>query len=76
MHDSSIETPSRTLRYSGSERPACRMNQTGTCGTGSPRAALRNAEEATSGAVGTGDDTAQSSQVRRRVGTSAPGTRA
>ena len=26
---SSIATPSRTVRYSGSERPACRMNQTG-----------------------------------------------
>ena len=27
--------PSRTLRYSGSERPACRMNHTGVCGVGS-----------------------------------------
>ena len=43
MHDSSIPTPSRSLRYSGSDRPAWRMNQTGVCGTGSPRAALRNA---------------------------------
>jgi len=33
------------------------MNQTGTCGTGSPRAAFRNAEEATPAAVGRGDDT-------------------
>ena len=36
--------PSRTLRYSGSERPAWRMNHTGVCGTGSRRQALRNAE--------------------------------
>ena len=43
--DSSIAMPSRTLRYSGSERPACRMNQTGVCGTSSRRAAR------TSGAV-------------------------
>ena len=29
VHESSIEMPSRTRRYSGSDRPACRMNQTG-----------------------------------------------
>jgi hypothetical protein len=29
VHDSSIAMPSRTLWYSGSDRPACRMNQTG-----------------------------------------------
>lgn len=28
-HDSSIPMPALILRYSGSERPACRMNQTG-----------------------------------------------
>jgi len=39
VHESSIETPSRTLRYSGSERPACRMYQTGVWGTGSLRQA-------------------------------------
>ncbi|CAO0834861.1 Coenzyme A disulfide reductase [Streptomyces microflavus] len=44
MQESSIAMPSRTFRYSGSERPACRMNQTGVCGTGSRRQALRNAE--------------------------------
>jgi hypothetical protein len=32
-------TPSRMARYSGSERPACRMNQTGVRSTGSRRAA-------------------------------------
>ena len=31
--ESSIPTPSRTLRYSGSERPAWRMNHTGVKGT-------------------------------------------
>lgn len=36
--------PSRTLRYSGSERPACRMNHTGVCGTGSRLHALRKAD--------------------------------
>ena len=44
MQDSSIGMPSRTLRYSGSERPACRMNHTGVCGTGSRLHALRKAE--------------------------------
>ncbi|GGR19586.1 hypothetical protein GCM10015536_26590 [Streptomyces griseomycini] len=43
MQDSSIPTPSRTLRYSGSERPACRMNHTGVCGTGSRLHAFRKA---------------------------------
>ena len=43
MHDSSIPTPSRILRYSGSERPAWRMYQTGVWSTGSPRMARRNA---------------------------------
>src|SRR5262245_63473039 len=43
MHDSSMGMPSRTLRYSDSERPACRMNHTGVCGTGSRLHALRKA---------------------------------
>ena len=34
------ECRSRTARYSGSDRPAWRMNQTGVCSTGSRRAAL------------------------------------
>ena len=38
-----MPTPWRSARYSGSERPACRMYQTGVCGTGSPRAALMKA---------------------------------
>ncbi len=44
MQDSSIAMPSRTLRYSGRERPACRMNHTGVCGTGSRLHARRKAE--------------------------------
>ncbi len=44
MQASSIGMPSRTFRYSGSERPACRMNHTGVCGTGSLRAARRKTE--------------------------------
>ncbi len=44
MQDSSMGMPSRTFRYSGSERPAWRMNHTGVCGTGSCRQARRNAE--------------------------------
>lgn len=36
--------PSRTLWYSGSERPACRMNHTGVCGTGSRLHAFMKAE--------------------------------
>ncbi|GAA3785332.1 hypothetical protein GCM10022403_020130 [Streptomyces coacervatus] len=44
MQDSSIGMPSRTLRYSGSERPACRMNHTGVCGTGSRLHAFMKAE--------------------------------
>jgi hypothetical protein len=40
-HDSSIGTPSRMARYSGNERPAWRMNQTGTWSAGSPRHARR-----------------------------------
>ncbi|GAA4013917.1 hypothetical protein GCM10022232_65460 [Streptomyces plumbiresistens] len=36
--------PSRTLRYSGSERPACRMNHTGVCGTGSRLHAFMKAD--------------------------------
>src|SRR4051812_22650505 len=69
MQDSSIGTPSRTLRYSGSERPACRMNHTGVCGTGSPRAARSRAESwspgwaTEAGGAASEVDTAPSSQV-------------
>jgi hypothetical protein len=48
------------------------MNQTGTWGTGSPRAALRNAEEATSGAGETVVDTlaiVAGQAARRDIGT-------
>jgi hypothetical protein len=34
----------RTRLYSGSDRPAIRMNQTGVYGTGSPRQARRKGE--------------------------------
>ncbi|GAA1385448.1 hypothetical protein GCM10009661_68670 [Catellatospora chokoriensis] len=45
-HDSSMRTPARSDRYSGRERPACRMNHTGVCGTDCPRHARTNAEPA------------------------------
>jgi hypothetical protein len=44
---SSIGTPTRSWRYSGSERPACRMNQTGV------RLGVSPAAAASSGAVRT-----------------------
>ncbi len=44
VHDSSIGTPARTCWYSGSDRPAWRMYQTGVLGTGSRRQARRNGE--------------------------------
>jgi hypothetical protein len=64
MHASSMATPSRILRYSGSERPAWRMYQTGVCGTGSRRAARRKAESWTRGSVWDAAGTRPSSQVR------------
>ena len=42
-HASSIAIPVRSARYSGSDRPAWRMNQTGVCGTGSRRQASSRA---------------------------------
>src|SRR3954454_7131377 len=45
-HASSIAVPARSARYSGSERPAWRMNHTGVRSTGSPRAARTRAESA------------------------------
>ena len=44
VHDSSMGMPARTWRYSGRDRPACRMNQTGVYGTGSRRQARKNGE--------------------------------
>ncbi len=44
---SRLASPRRAL-YSGSERPAWRMNQTGVCGTGSLRHARRNGASETS----------------------------
>ncbi len=44
VHASSIVVPLRSSRYSGSDRPACRMNHTGVCGTGCRRQARMNAE--------------------------------
>ncbi|SKF62308.1 Uncharacterised protein [Mycobacteroides abscessus subsp. abscessus] len=38
-HESSMVVPSRAARYSGSERPACRMNHTGVWADGAPVAA-------------------------------------
>ena len=47
--DSSMPTPSRNARYSGSERPAWRMNHTGVWGTGWRRAARTSTESDGSG---------------------------
>ncbi|GLZ58213.1 hypothetical protein Misp05_17890 [Micromonospora sp. NBRC 107095] len=44
--DSSIGTLARIPRYSGRERPAWRMNQTGVCGTGRRRQARMKGESA------------------------------
>ena len=41
---SSIPVPARAVRYSGSDRPACRMYQTGVYGTGLPRQASRKGD--------------------------------
>ena len=43
--------PSRSARYSGSDRPACRMNHTGVCGTGSRRQARSSGLSSTDGRV-------------------------
>ena len=51
MQESSMEMPSRTRRYSGSERPAWRMNHTGVWGAGSPGRRARSADR---GGVGRG----------------------
>ena len=66
MQASSIAVPSRRARYSGSERPACRMYQTGVCWA--PPHARR-------GGTGCrrGWSRWESSQVRRRVDTSGGG---
>ena len=71
----SMLVSARRARYSGSERPAWRMNHTGTCAGRRPRAAARNGASDSSrragtigGAVGTGADetamTSASSHVR------------
>jgi hypothetical protein len=44
VQQSSMGMPARTRWYSGSERPAWRMNQTGVYGTGSPLQARMNGE--------------------------------
>jgi hypothetical protein len=43
-HASSIVPVARSARYSGSERPACRMNQTGVISGRSPRRARTRRE--------------------------------
>jgi hypothetical protein len=45
-HASSIAVPERFARYSGKDRPAWRMYQTGAWATGCLRHALMNAEPA------------------------------
>ena len=65
--DSSMGMPSRTRRYSGSDRPACRMNHTGVWLTGCWRAArTRLLSSRTWG---------RSPQESRTRGVSAPNTR-
>jgi hypothetical protein len=51
---SSISVPSRSARYSGSARPAWRMNHTGVCGTASRRQARRKALSCAGPGVGAG----------------------
>jgi hypothetical protein len=48
---SSIAVSARSARYSGSDRPAWRMNHTGVYGTGSPRQAATSTESEGLGAV-------------------------
>jgi hypothetical protein len=52
-HASSIEIFPRLARYSGSDRPACRMYHTGACGMGCLRQALMKTESAVFTAVST-----------------------
>src|SRR5690349_2664278 len=49
----SIPVSARSARYSGSERPAWRMNQTGSRSGRSPRAAARNADSGSDRRMGT-----------------------
>ena len=51
---SSIAVPARSARYSGRDRPAWRMNQTGVRLTGRPRAARTRSESSGRGRVTTG----------------------
>ena len=48
-HDSSMPTPSRTARYSGSDRPAWRMNHTGVWRARAARRAARTRAESVGG---------------------------
>src|SRR3954470_12353002 len=72
MQDSSMPTPSRSLRYSGRDAPAWRMTHPGVCGTGSPRTALRKALPARRSEGREGSVTHEALQVTRRVRTSPP----
>src|SRR4051812_14301367 len=54
----------RSARYSGNERPAWRMNQTGTRSCGSPRQAARNGERAIACNVAVG---CQARAMRRSI---------
>src|SRR5919199_164792 len=55
-HEVSIGTPSRTFRYSGSDRPAWRMNHTGVRDVGSPRQARTRSDPAGDEAADKGPD--------------------
>ena len=73
-HASSIAVPARSARYSGSDRPAWRMNQTGVRRTGRPRAArTRSESEGRSGRNGSGA-TVTTGHSPRRTAVARPGT--
>ena len=67
----------RIARYSGSARPACRMNHTGTVSCGSPRHAAMNGEDDSVTAARSSDDPRAYARSRsRRAAVASDGPRA